>query len=148
MATERFGSPQDLRGRFVEVWLRVRDVDRLGGLELRLSSDDFAESFFAFELPIFSDRYFNLIQGDQWIRLTLSFGSARVVGSPDRGAIDAAGWFLRDDGNGAVQFAWSDLSSHATAKDGRLSLTFDDGLSAHYAIAATEMQRFGFRGTA
>jgi hypothetical protein len=148
IATERFGSPQDLRGRFVEVWLRVQDVDRLGGLELRLSSDDFAESFFAFELPLFSDRHFNLIHEGKWIRLTLSFGSARVVGSPDRGAIDAAGWFLRDDGTGAVQFAWSDLSTHATAKEGRLSLTFDDGLAAHYAVAAIEMQRFGFRGTA
>jgi hypothetical protein len=148
VATEPFGSPKDLGGRFVEVWLRVQDVDRLGGLELRLSSDDFAESFFAFELPLFSDRHFNLIHEGQWIRLTLSFGSARVVGSPDRRAIDAAGWFLRDDGTGAVQLSWSDLSAHVTAKEGRLSLTFDDGLSVHYAVAATEMQRFGFRGTA
>jgi hypothetical protein len=148
VATEPFDSPKDLRGRFVEVWLRVQHVDRLAGLELRLSSDDFAESFFAFELPLFADRHFNLIHDGKWIRLTLSFGSARVVGSPDRGAINAAGWFLRDDGTGDVQFAWSDLSAHVTASEGRLSLTFDDGLSAHYTIAATEMQRFGFRGTA
>jgi hypothetical protein len=148
VATERFGSPQDLWGRFVEVRLRVEDVARLAGLELRLSSDDFAESFFAFELPLYADRHFNLIPDGKWVRLTLSFGSARVVGSPDRGAIDSAGWFLRDDGAGAVEFAWSDLSAHAAANEGRLSLTFDDGLSAHYAVAATEMQRFGFRGTA
>jgi hypothetical protein len=148
VATKRFASPRDLRGRFVEVWLRVEHVEHLAGLELRLSSDDFAESFFAFELPLFADPHFNLIQAGKWTRLTLSFGSARVVGAPDRAAIDAAGWFLRDDAGGPVKLAWSDLSAHATAKEGRLSLTFDDGVEGHYAIAATEMKRFGFRGTA
>lgn len=148
VATERFHAPRDLRGRFVETRVRVQHLERLRGLELRLSSDDFEKSFFAFEIPLFSDRDFGPLQPDKWTPITLSFGGARVVGSPDRGAIDAAGWFLRDDGSGAVEFAWSDLSTHPEADDGLLSLTFDDGLAAHYTIAAREMQRFGFQGTA
>lgn len=148
VAAERFPTPHDLRGDFVKIWVRARQLPRLAGLELRLSSDDFATSYFAFEVPLFADPHFGLLQEGTWIPLTFSFGGARVVGTPDRAAIDSAGFFFRDAATGPVELSWSELAAQDQASDGRLSLTFDDGLAAHHRVAAREMARFGFRGTA
>lgn len=148
VAAEHFDTPHDLRGRFVSVWVRVDRLAHLAGLELRLSSDDLREHFFGFEVPLYADPAFSLLHPAAWVRLSFSFGGARVVGSPDRSAVDAAGWFVRDAGRGTVELRWARLGSHPVAGDGRLSLTFDDGLAAHRAVAAEEMHRYGFSGTA
>ena len=144
--------PLDFRGRFPRVELRVDDVKRLGGLALRLSSDGFRESWFEFPLWIFADEHFNSLQGGAWTPTSFSFGSARVVGRPDRSAIDSVGWFVRDrpasEGGGPLTAEWRAFQAVDAAAEGVVSLTFDDGYDEHFSVAAPLLAEHGFRGTA
>jgi peptidoglycan/xylan/chitin deacetylase (PgdA/CDA1 family) len=142
------GAPLDLRGRFVKTWLRVDGVSRLRSLELRLSSDDFREGFYGFNVPLYADRDFNLLRDGAWFPFTASFGVARTQGAPDRTAIDAVGLYVEDTGAGPVRVEWAGVSVVEQPPAGLVSLTFDDGWVEHAAVAAPEMARLGFRGTA
>lgn len=138
----------DFEDKFVKVWLRVSDVARLGGLELRLSSDRFAGSYFAFSLDQYADVHFNYLGDDDWTPVTWSFGSARIEGTPDRRAITDVGWFVFDKGEGQpVQMDWAGLAMVDLPGEGVLSFTFDDGYDDHL-LAAKLMAAQGYRGTA
>lgn len=143
-----YDPPLDLTGKLVKARIKTGDLSRLGGIELRLTSDDFRSSYFAFSVPLFADGEFNLLQNDVWATLTFSLGSARIVGTPDRTAIDGVGLFFTDDGKAPVRVAWAGLSAVDHPSKGYLSFTFDDGTRSHWEVAAPEMARFGFRGTA
>jgi peptidoglycan/xylan/chitin deacetylase (PgdA/CDA1 family) len=146
--------PLDLRGRYLRVRVRVENTAGLAGMELRLSSDDHRASFFAFDVPLFADPSFNLLQPGDWLTLTFSFGSARSVGSPDRAAIDSIGWVVSDRADpdtGAprpVALEWSGVELVDEAPRGIVSFTFDDGYDEHYAVAAPVLEAHGFQGTA
>jgi peptidoglycan/xylan/chitin deacetylase (PgdA/CDA1 family) len=148
VATRRFSPPLDLRGRFVKVWLRVEPASRLAGLELRLSSDDLGEGFFGIPVPLFADPHFGPLPDGSWTPLSFGFGAARVVGRPARAAIDAIGLFVRDDAGGPVEVAWGGVAALEQAREGLLSLSFDDGLAAHYEVAAPALAQYGWRATA
>ncbi len=143
-----YDPPLDLTGKFLKTRLRVDDLSQIGGIELRLSSDGFHSSYFAFTLPLFADQHFGALQDGTWTPITLSLATARVVGKPDRAAIDAVGLFFADAGKGPVRVEWAGLSAVEQAARGAVSFTFDDGTLSHSEIAAPEMERFGFRGTA
>ena len=128
--------------------LRVDDLSRLDGIELRLSSDGFHSSYFTFALPLFADQEFGALQSDTWTPITLSLATARVVGRPDRAAIDSIGLYFADGGKAPVRVDWAGLSALEQPPRGVLSFTFDDGTLSHSEIAAPEMARFDFRGTA
>jgi hypothetical protein len=140
--------PLDLTGKFVKIRLKVDDLSRLGGIELRLSSDGFGSSFFAWSVPLYADASFNMVQDGTWTPLTFSLGTARVVGTPERTAIDGIGLYFADDGKDPIRVEWAGLSALDAPAEGCLSFTFDDGTRSHWEIAAPEMERFGFRGTA
>jgi peptidoglycan/xylan/chitin deacetylase (PgdA/CDA1 family) len=147
-----FDPPLDFTGRFPKVWIRVADVSRLAGMEIRLSSDDLAGSWFAFRVPLFEDERFGPLQSGSWVPLTLGFGSAEVVGRPDRSAIDAVGWVVRDHGSAAeprpVVADWGGFALVDEPARGVISLTFDDGYDEHFEVAARLMAERGLRGTA
>jgi peptidoglycan/xylan/chitin deacetylase (PgdA/CDA1 family) len=143
-----YDPPLDLTGKLVKARVKTDDLSRLGGIELRLTSDDFRSSYFAFSVPLFSDGDFNLLRDGVWTTLTFSLGSARIVGAPDRTAIDGVGLYFADSGKAPVRVAWAGLSAVDHPSEGCLSFTFDDGTRSHWEIAAPEMARFGFRGTA
>jgi peptidoglycan/xylan/chitin deacetylase (PgdA/CDA1 family) len=141
-------TPIDARGRFVKLWLRVDDRERLGGLEFRLYTGGAGDHFFGFEVPIFADPEADLVQSGAWTTLSWSFGAARVVGSPDRSRIDTLGWWVIDRGDAKPVTA--DLGGVALVdapEQGVVSLTFDDGYDEH-VLAADLMAAHGFRGTA
>lgn len=146
--TKPYDPPVDLRGRFLQVWVRVEDVKRIRALELRVSSDHFATNHYAFSVPLFGDPRFGLLQPGRWIPLTFSFGSARVYGEPDRSRIDAVGWYIEDSGDGPLELSWGGLAAEDILYDGVVSLTFDDGYDEHVRVAAPLMAEAGFRGTA
>jgi peptidoglycan/xylan/chitin deacetylase (PgdA/CDA1 family) len=103
-------------------------------------------------VPLFADAPYNWLQGGAWQTLSFSFGSAHVMGKPDRARIDSLGWVLRDnaDPSGARPLVayWSRLSAVDESPRGVVSLTFDDGYDEHFQIAAPLLARHGFRGTA
>jgi len=138
----------DLTGKFLKVWVKVDDLTRLSGLELRLSSNRFKSDTFAFQVMLYDDPDFNVLRGGAWTQLTFGFGNARVEGSPDRSRIDSIGWYLADRGNGEPVTAWwSDLSLVDEPAEGVVSFTFDDGYDEHL-LAARIMAEAGFAGTA
>lgn len=148
----RLDRPVDFTGRFVKVRVKVRDVAHLAGMEFRLSSDGLASSYFSFAVPLYADPEFNLLQDDDWLTLTWSFGSAQVTGEPDRAAIDSVGWILRDDSTGDASHRivayWGGLWAVAEPPRGILSFTFDDGYDEHFEYAAPLLSRYGFPATA
>ncbi len=145
---QAFDPPLDFRGRFPRVWIRVEDASRLAGMEFRLSSDGLAQSWFAFRVPLFADEEFGPLQSGSWLALGLGFGEAEVVGSPDRSAIDAVGWMVRDRGAGPAVADWGGLAAVEEPARGAISLTFDDGYDEHFAVAAPLLAARGLRGTA
>ncbi len=147
-----YDPPFDFRGRFPQVEIKVEDIGRLAGMEFRLSSDGMHSDYFAFQVPLFADAPYNLLQAGEWQTLSFSFGNARVVGAPDRARIDSVGWVLRDnaDPSGARPLVayWGGLTAVDEAPQGVVSLTFDDGYDEHFELAAPLLAKHSFRGTA
>ncbi len=138
----------DLSGKFVKLWLRLDQLTNLGGLELRLSSDRFAESYFAFGFPLFDDEDFNIVRDGVWTTITLGFAQARRQGNPSRSAINSIGLYVADTGKQApVTLYWGGIAAVDEPSEGVLSFTFDDGYDEHLS-AAEMMAVHGFRGTA
>jgi peptidoglycan/xylan/chitin deacetylase (PgdA/CDA1 family) len=146
-ASLRSGSPVDARKRFVKLLLRVHGVERLAGLEVRLGSDGLRTSWYAFAVPLYADPEYNLVQDAEWTPVTLGFGGAQIVGTPDRGAIDSIGLVVRDQGNGPVEVDFGGWALVDEPAEGVVSLTFDDGYKEHLA-AARMVAAHGWRGTA
>jgi peptidoglycan/xylan/chitin deacetylase (PgdA/CDA1 family) len=136
----------DLRGRFLKVWIRVDDLEKLGGMEFRLSSGSLEEHF-AFGFTRYADLDGNVVREGVWTVLTFPFASARVVGAPDRAAIRRIGWYVADQGHGPTIARWGGLAAVDEPAEGVVSFTFDDAYDEHY-WAAEQMARHGMRATA
>jgi peptidoglycan/xylan/chitin deacetylase (PgdA/CDA1 family) len=138
----------DFRGKFVKVWTKIDDLSRLSGMEFRLSSDRFSNSYYAFTFSRYDDEDTNIVRAGEWNILTFSFGSARVQGEPDRSAINSIGWYVADKGGDApVTAYWAGMAAVDEPSEGVLTMTFDDGYDEHHK-AAQLMAPYGFRGTA
>jgi peptidoglycan/xylan/chitin deacetylase (PgdA/CDA1 family) len=142
-----FDPPLDLSGRAPVVRVRIHDVSRLAGAELALFGGGGA---FVFPITIYTDEAVNLIRSGEWIDLSLPFSGARVVGTPDRAAIQRLEWRTSErPGPGApLAAAWGGLFARRLPEHGVVSLTFDDGYAEHHAVAAKLMAVHGMRGTA
>ena len=141
------GSGLDLERRFLSLWLKVEGIASLSGVELRIGSADL-ESHYAFAVPLFTDPAANLLRDGAWTALSFGFADARVVGSPDRAAIERVGLYVADRGEGEpVSVSWTAPALLEAPRSGVVSFTFDDGYDEHLD-AAVWMARYGYRGTA
>lgn len=137
----------DLRGRFLKLWITIDDLDKLGGMEFRLSSGGFDDDYFAFTFTRYADLDANVVREGVWTVLTLPFASAQLHGKPDRSAIRRVGWYVSDRGAGPVVARWGGLAAVDEPSEGVVSFTFDDGYDEHYQ-AAEQMAKYGMRATA
>jgi peptidoglycan/xylan/chitin deacetylase (PgdA/CDA1 family) len=149
--SQPYEPPLDLSNRFLKVRLRVDKVMRLSDMEFHLFSDTERTQAFVLRIPLLADEWANLLQDDEWATVTLSLGTARRTGDPDRSRIREIAWLVADRGSpdslAPVRADWSELAA-VDATRGIVTLTFDDGYEVHRSVAAPLMAQYGLRGTA
>ncbi|GAI56800.1 unnamed protein product, partial [marine sediment metagenome] len=114
--------------------------DNLAEYRFYISSDNFT-SYWYWSISAAQ------LKNDTWVPITLSFGEATAEGTPDRSAINAIQWRVKDDGT-AITANWNGLSLIAEPTEGIVSLIFDDGSVTQYTEARKKMDEYGFPGTA
>ena len=133
------------REKFVKVVLRVSDLSKLSGIELRLSSEESGYSdFLAIPIPLFTDPDFNTIQSDSWVTYTFTLGEAVVHGNPNLDKIKRLGFYL---GGKGIFIDFKSVEIKEAFPQSIVSFTFDDGYDDHY-VAAEIMNKYDFAGTA
>lgn len=140
-------TPVDANKRFVKVMLRVHDWDDLSGIEIRLGSDDMLKDWYAYTVPLYADRDYNLLQDGAWTAVTMSLGKNNATGAPKRGAIDSFGVMVSDKGKGPVELDFGGVALVDEATEGVVSFTFDDGYKEHLPALKMLSER-GWKGTA
>jgi len=142
---EVFESPRSFNKKFVKVKLKVSDLQKLSGIELRLSSDPTGyENFFAIPIPLFTDIDFNTVQTNSWMTYTFTMGEAIVHGTPKLDQIIRLGFYI---GGEELSIDFESISIEEPIGEAIVSFTFDDGYDDHY-LAAQIMSDYGFSGTA
>ncbi len=130
--------------------LRINSIKAWGGIEVRLSTDDTYDNYYAINIPFYSDEEFNIIQSGEWVDYSVSLGGAQKVGQPDKKQIKHIGFYVQGQqivksGTFTVDFA--EISLRKSLHKGILSITFDDGYDEQFE-AAQIMANYGLRGTA
>lgn len=142
---KKFEEPQSFDRKFVRLKLRVSDLKRLSGIELRLSSEpEGYNDFFSIPIPLFTDPQFNIIQSDSWLTYTFTMGEAKVHGAPNIHHIERMGFYL---GGEKVDIDFKKLSIEEAFPESIVTFTFDDNYDDHF-LAAEIMAKYNLRGTA
>jgi hypothetical protein len=136
-------------GKFVRVKIRVSDLERLSGIELRLSSDSSYENRIDIAIPIFADKDFNILQSDEWVDYTFTVGNGQTTGTPDINNINKIGIYVESINNSdkILTVDFKDFSVETAALPAMVSMTFDDGYAIQFDIAEV-MSKYNLRGTA
>lgn len=139
----------DLTGKYLKVHVAVSDVSKVSELWLYASSDNFSSAFYTWKIS----QDISQLKDGELICLTLPIHAADrpefdVTGTPDRSAINAIQFRVKDDTTGAIS-AWIDsISSVDEPSNGTVCITFDDGWGSQYTEARKKMDEYGFPGTA
>jgi peptidoglycan/xylan/chitin deacetylase (PgdA/CDA1 family) len=87
----------------------------------------------------------------EWIRMTLPFGAAHTVGSPNRASLAAITIQTFDASTGPATVTLGGVATMAEAATqwphGVVSWTCDDGYASQFSVAAPYMDRYGQRAT-
>lgn len=140
-----FETPISLNRKFVRVKFRVDDLAKLGGMELRFTSQEQGHSdFFSIPVPLFTDIDFNTVQSNAWVDYTFAMGEATRHGNPDINQIVRLGFYL---GGNQVKIDFRSIEIEEAHFESIVSFTWDDGYDDHF-LAAQIMARYGLNGTA
>lgn len=144
-------TPISFEDRFVRTKVRINSLGAVGGIELRLSSDESGsfENHYAISIPLYADPDFNILQPNEWAEITLSLGEARIIGSPDIRSIHHIAFYIggKPAPEEVLTVDFQSVVAEESIPTSILSMTFDDGYTDHYE-AAKIMARYGLRGTA
>lgn len=140
-----FEAPVSFNKKFVKVKLKVSMLEKLQGIELRLSSDlSGYENFFSIPIPLFTDKDFNTVQSDSWMTYTFTMGEVNTNGNPDLDSIVRMGFYIGGD---QVKVDFQSIEIKNSAPFSAVSFTFDDGYDDNFQ-AAQIMNKYGLSGTA
>lgn len=142
-------TPQSFVRKRLQMSVRVNDMSLYGGIEIRLSTDDEYNNYFAIEMPYFTDPEFNLLQSGDW--QDVSFTSSHVrrrVGNPDINNIKKIGFYIAGSPNDqSLVIELRNIQWRTIELSGVVSITMDDGHDEQF-IAANIMAERSLRGTA
>ncbi|KKR15230.1 MAG: hypothetical protein UT43_C0005G0026, partial [Parcubacteria group bacterium GW2011_GWC1_39_29] len=139
----------DFTGKYLKVWVKVNDIANVEDFWFYLSSDNLVSNFYTFKINKFK---FNdsLVASENniWVPITMSFSEAVVTGSPDRAAINAIQWRIKDKNSIAITANWGGMSMLNEPTEGVVSVVFDDGWDSQFTEGKKKMDEYDMKATA
>lgn len=144
------GTAVDFTNKIPEIWLKIDDLSKLSDLVVWLGSGGALAN--AFKWRPTDNATTGIYRSGEWARLTLPWSQQiTAAGTPTRNALTDVNIQFFDNGTGALVVHFGGLSAVPDTTtlwpNGVVSLTFDDGLLAHYTQAKMYMDKYGFQGT-
>jgi peptidoglycan/xylan/chitin deacetylase (PgdA/CDA1 family) len=144
-----FTSPLNLTNQSLVVWLRVASLSNLlGGYpRLYVGNSAFTAAYF---WKVYSSPTQPWALDGEWMKITLPFGTAGIVGSPNRASLTNLEFQVYDDSAGEASLYFGGIAAMpepSAFPNGVVSLTFDDGYISASETAAPMMDAYGYRGT-
>lgn len=144
-----FGTPLDLTGKQLVIWAKLENyASFLAGYPRVYLGDTGLANAYYWKITESAGQPWAL--DGEWIRITLPFGTATQVGSPARNSLAALTVQVFDASTGTVTVhlgGVATVTETAAWPNGVVSLCFDDGYAAQYAVARPYMDKYGFQGT-
>lgn len=140
-------APGEVARGFVRARIRISALDRLGGVELRLSDTASFERFLTFDIPFYQDTTFNRLRSGEWTTVSFPFAQAQWEGDPNLERLAHCGWFVHDRGTGGIVVDIGRVELVPRPAGGIVSFTFDDGYG-NQLRAAEILSPAGFAATA
>lgn len=125
--------------------LRVRGAEFLEGIRF-IFSDGKVDSF-SYEVPMFADPEFNILQEDTFVELSIPKASLKIETASAK-PIQSVKVYIKAKDKGQVKVQFSEYKlTQKEEKKGIVSITFDDGYKSNL-LAVDIMKNFGLKGTA
>lgn len=144
-----FSQALNLTGQSLVIWLRMDAYAHyLGGYPRIYLGDLGLTNCYQWKLAESAGQPWAL--DGEWVRITLPFGSATVVGSPSRSSLASLTIQVFDDSAAPVTVHFGGIATmneSAAFPNGVLSICFDDGYGSALTNAVPYMDKYGFRGT-
>lgn len=142
--TRKTGLSLDLSGKYLKTLIYISDISAVNEISIYASSDGFVANWYYWRL----DDDITQFRSKGWFVVTLSFGEATVVGTPNREAITAMQIRIDDNAATPLTVKIDNLSSFAEPSAGACVLTFDDGWQSQFTEARKKMDQYQFPGVA
>jgi peptidoglycan/xylan/chitin deacetylase (PgdA/CDA1 family) len=144
------GSPLNMTGKFLVVWIKQTNLSHaLAGYPRIFLGDAALTNAYYWQLTSSVGAPYNL--DGEWLRVSLPFGMATVIGAPSRASLATLTVQWADDNTGnACTFKLAGVVTAAEPAqwpNGVVSISFDDGYLAQYTFANPYMDHYAFRGT-
>lgn len=133
----------DLTGKYIKVWVKVSDTSLVSELWFYASSDNFAANFYTWKI---SDDISQMKSG-VWTVVTLSMGEATVSGAPNRAAINALQFRVKDTASAAVTAKLGGVAAVAEPSACIVSITFDDNRVSQFTEGKKKLDEYGYAAT-
>ncbi len=137
--------------KFIFLQMKVNDVAKLSGIEVRITSDEFGyENFTSIELPLYTDPEFNVVQNNEWFNYSFTLGESKLKGKVDLNKIKRIGFYIQSKNSRKffpLKVELRNIKLVDSIGRGRVSFTFDDSYKEHFDIAEI-MYKYSMIGTA
>lgn len=144
-----FGTALNLTGKCLVLWIKMENLGTfLGGYPRIYLGDTALTNVYWWHLASPAAQPYNM--DGEWMRVTLPFSAATVVGSPVRSTLAAVTIQVFDNSAGTCTFhlgGMATMNQPAQWPQGVLSIAFDDGFDSQFTTAKPYMDKYGYRGT-
>ena len=138
----------DLTNKYLKVWVKVDNTANVQEFWFYASSNNFSSAWYSWGINDDITQMTNDATSGVWVPITLPFSEASITGSPNRAAINAIQWRVKDKNSTAITANWGGMSALPEPTKGVVSITFDDAWLSQYDEARKKMDEYGFAGTA
>lgn len=146
MQTRKDSASYDLSGKYLKIWIKCDDVQKIDGFRLWFTSNSWTGyAYWALTSLSQGDTY---TRDDTWTCITLMQSQATVSGSIDWSSINGVQITLEDDGTGAINGWVGGIFAIPEYSEPIISFTFDDGPISQYTEGLSYLSTKNFPATA